>query len=482
MFGLTILIVKGFELADIDKSGKSFSYAKSNESNLIPDEEQTESVDLIYHPNESTNEFRKRLGVKWIEPIFNRYDESGDYVTFCFELDSVFKGYIDSCFVADVDIKLLTQDFREDEDASLYVNFEKEKFRIENIHDYCVALYFDDNYRIGQCNDYRYVAEELLMNKYYNLTLSLLEPEDRKLLERDQKLWIESFESSQDISLLITEPKYRNTGGREMSLFHLYYLRPNMLERAEYLFKWYSHLKEGRSDIDKTVYVRYKKPIRGYYFNVTYWHDTDSKLLEGLITIRSKQDDVIFETEFSQTVDEFDYDIEFDSLSDNEVIYIDYKEPIKENSTSGFIPIDNSLFSFFDVNFDGKDELIILLNNGAGQRSCPVFAFYSFPDCIQILDNEIDSGWMFDKANKRIITEISGAIAFNTYQVWKWNEKQDSIKLIKEVKERGYFDADKVNTLHTIYENDKIAKKDSFVIEIYDVLSKEFLYKGLSYK
>ncbi|WP_280745362.1 MULTISPECIES: hypothetical protein [unclassified Parabacteroides] len=213
-----------------------------------PDRAKTDrGSDLLYHPSKETvDEFKERLGIDKVEPIFERYENDETYLSFCLELDSLFKSNVDSCFMADVDIDYLIQDLSPNEDTALSVEFTKEKFRIETVYEYCVALFFDKNYRIEQCNAYRYMAEELLMSKYYNLTLSLLESEDKKLLEQDQLFWLQSFNSSRDISLLITEPKYGNTGGREMSLFHLYYLRPNMLERAEYLFIWYKHLKEGR--------------------------------------------------------------------------------------------------------------------------------------------------------------------------------------------------------------------------------------------
>ncbi|MDH6534064.1 hypothetical protein M2101_000722 [Parabacteroides sp. PM5-20] len=438
---------------------------------------------LLSHPNgETENIFQERLGINEIEAIFKKYIytdnwKSIDGTNLSAEIDSLFKDYVDSCFIASVDINLLTLDLTPEQDTTLYIEFAKEKFRIETTQDYIGSLNDYQGFWISMGYEYRYEAEELLMLKYYNLVLSLLEPEDRKLLEADQKLWKQSFESSKGISELITETKYGNRGGRE----DLYDMRPNMLERAEYLFIWYKHLKEGRDNIDKTVYVRYTTPIRGYNFHIAYEKSAGNNMLNGRLTILSLQNDTIYDS--NRYCGDLD-NIEFDSLSNGEVIHLDYKA-IKESS-SEFIAINSrhdpcSEFSFLDVNFDGKDELIIC-NASTGQRNRYTYTVLTFPECEWLIGDgeQIDSGWMIDAKNKRLVSDITGGDASNTYQIWEWNESKDDLILLKEVEEMGYMEEETILTVHNFYNGTEIAKRDSMVINSGETLNKDVLYRGLS--
>ncbi|GEM_PF-3558898 len=434
------------------------------------------------------DEFRKSLSVETIEPIFKEYIYTDwiarDGIKLCSKIDSLFKDYIDTCFILDVDIKLLVQDVYPEEKA-LHIEFEKEKYRIEKTQDYIASLNFYHGFWMSLSNGYRNQAEESLMNKYYNLTLSLLEPEDRLLLEKDQKLWIESFESSQAISELIIEPKYRNTGGTIMELFHSSYMSQDRLERIEYLFFWYNHLLIGINDVDKTVYVRYRKPIRGYNFRINYHHNKDSKEWEGTLTVLSLQNEIVYETSFEQS--NFGIDgIDVDSLSNGEVIYIDYKHGQKTNY-SDFTKIDSksdpcSVFGFLDVNFDGKEELVIR-GYGTGQKHIPLYHFITFPEFTDInLEHEIDSYWQFDKINKRVITYLTCDIGCNSHFIWKWNDEKNGLILLKEMKEADYTDSNKLMTIHKMYKDDEIIMCDSIVINDEDIQSKKFLYNGLIYR
>ncbi|NDV56445.1 hypothetical protein D0T51_12015 [Parabacteroides sp. 52] len=207
-------------------------------------------------------------------------------------------------------------------------------------------------------------------------------------------------------------------------------------------------------------------------------------MLNGRLTVLSLQNDTIYEGNSNRDYVDLG-NIEFDSLSNGEVIHFDYKA-IKESSGE-FIAINSghdpcSVFSFLDVNFDGKDELIIR-NAPTGQRNRYTYTVLTFPECEWLIGDgeQIDSGWMIDAKNKRVVSDISGGDASNIYQIWEWNESKDDLILLKEVEEMGYMEEETILTVHNFYNGTEIAKRDSVVVNSGKTLSQDVLYRGLPF-
>jgi len=212
-------------------------FCKDKKPNTTQAEQNTSSIEATTIA-ESIEE-KESLDVKQIEPIFETYWNNEDEITFCSELEDVFKDYIDSLFIADIREDVISN-LELNADTLLIVEFEKEKFRIKEIHIFCESLFCMSNRYLRANNVSRYIAEEHLMNKYYNLMLPLLKPKEKALLIKDQELWMKSYESSKEIAAILAE----ENGGTEIWLFGYYYMTPNFIERTEYLFKWYSFFEE----------------------------------------------------------------------------------------------------------------------------------------------------------------------------------------------------------------------------------------------
>jgi len=181
-----------------------------------------------------------------IETLFADFYLNGKYDnnTFCSELENIFKEEVDSLFIADIRDEVI-QYLDVVADTLLIVEFAKEKFKIKTIHEDCEALFSISNYCLRANNAYRCIAGEKLMDKYYNLTLSLLKQKDKALLIKDQELWMKSYESSREIASIIAD----EMGGAEIWLFNYYHMSPNFIERAKYLFDWYRLLNYNHKNI-----------------------------------------------------------------------------------------------------------------------------------------------------------------------------------------------------------------------------------------
>lgn len=245
----------------------------------------------------------------------------------------------------------------------------------------------------------------------------------------------------------------------------------------------------------KTVYVNYKQTIKGYRFYLKY-KLLDSESLWGDLIIESPNkriDTCIVVCDISTFY--FDTGIEWDSLQDNDTITVDYYKIYgsiyteKENRFPKYIedPFEHSkLFGFYDVNFDGKDEFFIRNNSFLGQRFRALYSFYTYPEMKPILEDYcgIDSGWRFDKLNKRIISDLTCGIGCNTYSIWKWNENKDSLILIKDMEEIGFPDSVHIDTKHIFYKETDIVLIDTVKVNLLkgSHFAPNILYHGLNFK
>lgn len=245
----------------------------------------------------------------------------------------------------------------------------------------------------------------------------------------------------------------------------------------------------------KTVYVDYKQTIKGYRFYLKY-KLLDSESLWGDLIIESPNkriDTCIVVCDMSAFY--FDTGIEWDSLQYNDTITVDYHKIYssiyteKENCFPKYIedPFEYSkLFGFYDVDFDGKDELFVRNNSYLGQKFRALYSFYTCPEMKPILEEhcEIDSGWRFDKLNKRIISDLTCGIGCNTYSIWKWNENKDSLILIKDMEEIGFPDSVHIDTKHIFYKDTDIVLIDTVTVNLLkgSHFAPNILYHGLNFK
>lgn len=241
----------------------------------------------------------------------------------------------------------------------------------------------------------------------------------------------------------------------------------------------------------KTVYVNYKQTIKGYRFYLKY-ELMDSEPLWGNLIIESPNkriDTCAIHCYMSDFY--FDTGIEWDSLQDNETITVDYYKIYnsiyteKEDCFPNYIedPFEHSkLFGFYDANFDGKDELFIRWNSWLGQKSRALYSFYTCSEMKPILeDHQIDSGWLFDKLNKRIISDLTCGIGCQTYSIWEWNENKDSLIHVKDMKEIGFPDSVHIATKHIFYKDTNIVLIDTVIVDLLkgSYFDQNILYHGL---
>lgn len=107
------------------------------------------------------------------------------------------------------------------------------------------------------------------------------------------------------------------------------------------------------------------------------------------------------------------------------------QKPDPKLADSGF-GASNEPFFFQDVNFDGKEELIVA-EFGEGQRFRTAFKVYQIgvPSLYQITDKEpfksLDDGSKIDYKNKKIFVDRSGGACDSVYETYTYDEsKKDS--------------------------------------------------------
>ena len=253
-------------------------------------------------------------------------------------------------------------------------------------------------------------------------------------------------------------------------------------------------------DNKKIIYVKYNQSIKGYDIKIKYivlpnknyskWEDW----LNGEMIIMSQKDTVLItdvRSNFQILSSEIDSLISYDLLSKEQTFFVnDYLLPLDfDDDVLYFERIDNNCniapFYFYDVNFDGKDELI-KFNGGYGQRNRCLYSFYSFPedtilDC-GIEELEIDGAWRFDRKNKRIITDITCGAWCDIYEIWKWNDNKNEMIIIKMIEEIDCVD-NQIETYHTIYKDEKEISSETVMLKLENknenLFSEEFLYRGL---
>lgn len=140
------------------------------------------------------------------------------------------------------------------------------------------------------------------------------------------------------------------------------------------------------------------------------------------------------------------------NLSDNKSSYIDYckentyfsnsldKEFINESNDKCFYFSDQTLVTLFDLNFDGENEILILIKH-EGQR---------WSDKVLVLDFNREkshfTSYYFDdfrtsiNITKKIISTFgSGGCCFNTWYIHKAEDSQLSLKYLDQIEDENIY-------------------------------------------
>ncbi len=176
------------------------------------------------------------------------------------------------------------------------------------------------------------------------------------------------------------------------------------------------------------VFIRYKQPVNGYTvrvmcqpWNFTYDKERDTELWGSALLCFEKDDGsrfYIYNESFSDSVLYYDNK---QPLKDGMVLHVDYLPKRADEYLS-----ENSPFFFQDLDFDGKEELVV--NNWRRSvRGCNTYDVYKL-ECMGAelvttppfckIDNYMTT---FDSIARTITTakgtDLEGNIVYNTYHI-----------------------------------------------------------------
>lgn len=175
------------------------------------------------------------------------------------------------------------------------------------------------------------------------------------------------------------------------------------------------------------IFIKYNQPVNGYTIKVMCFPDTaydkdrETEIWGGALLCFEKDDGSKFYIYNESYSDSILYYVNNEPVKDGLVLNIDYL-PKKENDYLS----ENSPFFFQDLDFDGKDELVI--NNWRRAiRNCNTYDVYK----IDGMNTELVTTppfykinnymTVFDSINRTIRTadgtDINGNIVYKTYQI-----------------------------------------------------------------
>lgn len=171
------------------------------------------------------------------------------------------------------------------------------------------------------------------------------------------------------------------------------------------------------------VFIKYKQPINGYTVKamwlpyVSQDGTTGETGLTTLLHFKSADNEFTINLEAKHIIDTLCY--HYPHLKDGDVLYWDYVPKDSNEVLPNYSP-----FSFYDVDFDGKEELLIT-NYQNGSYSNNTYKVYKIHEYYAELMtdepfNHLETSTKFDSINKTIITTSTGgqgSVYTYTYQL-----------------------------------------------------------------
>lgn len=179
------------------------------------------------------------------------------------------------------------------------------------------------------------------------------------------------------------------------------------------------------------VFIKYKQPINGYTVKamwlpyVSQDGTTGETGLTTLLHFKSADNEFTINLEAKHIIDTLCY--KYPHLKDGDVLYWDYAPKDSNEVLPKYSP-----FSFYDVDFDGEEELLITnyLNGAKSYNTYSVYKIHTY--YAELMKDEpfnyLDNSAVFDSINKTIITTSTGghgSIYTYTYQLKDYETMYD---------------------------------------------------------
>lgn len=183
-----------------------------------------------------------------------------------------------------------------------------------------------------------------------------------------------------------------------------------------------SSKQENLSNLEQQEIIGEKEQyVDEYKFKVIFKQEKSSEHIYADLSIETNKGNTIFSKQIGTT--------SIDWLNkDGDIVSIDYtidNTLARDNQAkfSGRMFLDYTFFTLADLNFDGKNEILIQQDFGGGQRGLSRYSLYTFPELKLLLDSndngfEIDPYWSIDIHNQRIIAFGSNGCCCNTFNIY----------------------------------------------------------------
>ncbi len=120
---------------------------------------------------------------------------------------------------------------------TIYAMFQKDTFVVEGI--YAQQLYRDQTtFGMNRASMDCEKEYDALLNKYYNLYLKKLKPEDKKVLITSQKAWLKFRDSEREVNEMMIKTEYSGGGTIQQLIYasqYLYITRQRVFELVSYM-------------------------------------------------------------------------------------------------------------------------------------------------------------------------------------------------------------------------------------------------------
>jgi len=232
---------------------------------------------------------------------------------------------------------------------------------------------------------------------------------------------------------------------------YIKYMKFDDVEKHEFL----NELCDTINRIYYPVFFRYPQKINGYNVegafyigndgSTDYWDEYNNKVLATLFFSSDSHQFSVSHYYFRPYTDSFP-----SNLNALDCVELTYKTPDIPNPYR--IPLDSIRdlpFYFIDIDFDGKEELL-LSNPGNGQKTICTYTALEYPFDKEINPfkgytwNCLDEWTEFDYENKVVISSLWGG--YDGCEKWYFKYEGDKLKPFLKEEYTHWFDSIKVST------------------------------------